>query len=415
MNEFQKTCPFITSEDIQEDLKPLKEYHNQRTQFMKESDGNFINLSIDPNLLPKTGSIFESLEKIQNSSSILSPLQYYRQILNLKVQDQQDLHLKSQEISSQNLAETSQKLLDLQELIKNRQSLIKKLLLSQKTQLNTEEEIEKLKLRLQILKKDSILSQISLLQDEIKENKETNTNNQEYSNEKKALIEMIEKVEKEKLKFKTKSSEIIKEKTRFKEELSKKIKNFKIESSRLEAENEEISQEIKKKDSIEERENENEGVVDRIWESKDYINFFQEIQDIKLQIADFKELQRNCISERCGLLEPFYQINLAYDMKKNENVEMELEKSNSEWMSLFNQKEEKVLKTTEKVSDIIKRVTVLASQVSGDYIIKIKSESHELLNSYKNLLNECKNTELMMKNLDFKDKLLDTFRKENEL
>ena len=413
MNEFQKTCPFITSEDVQDDLKSLKEYHNQRTQFLKESDDNFITLSIDPKLLPRTGSIFESLEKVQNSSSILSPLQYYRQILNLKVQDQQDLHLKSQEISSHNLLETSQKLLDLQDLIKNRQSLIQKLLLSQKAQLHTEEEIEKLKLRVQTLKKDSIISQVSLLQDEIKQGKEMTTNDQEYLNEKKALIEMIEKVEKEKIRFKDKSTEALAEKVRFKEELNKNIQKFKIESLRLEVENEEISQVIKKRDSAEERDN--DGVVDKIWESKDYINFFQEIEDIKLQIAEFKELQRNCISERCGLLEPYYQINLAYDMKKNESIEMEIEKSNCDWYSLFNEKEEKVMKTTEKVSNIVKRVMVLAGQVTGECINRIKSESHELLNFYKDLLNECKNTELMMKNLDFKDKLLDTFRKENEL
>jgi hypothetical protein len=414
MNKSYKSCPFSqSSKKDSERTEDISDYFTQRITFPLENDENSLKVSIpsfntQKSLINIRSQLFETLKKINQSSSALSTLDYYRVKIKEKVQDQQLLYKMSEDVTVQNLSETEQKLKDLQEKLELRKSLVLKILQKQENQIKVQDEIGELKIKIQQKKKEIIENKAILLLDQVKS---TRIDRESYPED--AIIrENTLNCDREILEIVGKYEKTLQEKNKFKDELNQNATSLREQKEKLINENKKLLEALKKPKITEKIHQQSEWINQ---DSKFYINFQEEIEEIKTQIQEFKELQRFCINERCNLLEPFSQLNKYHELKKQDLLENELNQISQNFSEIFQKKEEKLIKTSEKISKVLKFFTSQLKEKTLQKAEDLQSQLKFLVSSYKDLLNECKSTELLIKSLDIKDKRLDSFKIENNL
>lgn len=404
-----KLCPYLERTSTESNRPELlQEYYDQRTIFTINSSDNYIRIGIPEIKLKDSNS---KLELIQLSSTIpellssASRLQYFRLKLLEKIQCQEELHEKCDNISNEYSIETKQKLMALQETLNKRKSFLQKVVQEKNQQKKIEEEIDELNLSIQDEKNKLVCWKAKHLQSELIDGKIDMEGFNKGLEEVRRNIEGIEKLdEKDKSDFEEKVSE----KNRVLVDIEKKINELtKRKSEKLE-ENKGVLEDLERNKQFR-PETEDKFSVNK----KSYINYFDEIRELQSQITEYKSLQQSYIADQHSLLEPLKYLETQYIQKSQQFLASDLDSMIKISLISLKSLQDSVKSSSLQLSTSFKSFSNTLQSASSKSESTFKSTQKTLLSTLKTLLLNTQKSELLLKTLDVQDRALDSFKHEN--
>lgn len=407
-----KKCPYLEG-CCGSSHKPelLQEYYNQRTNFHSAANENLLQIKI-PNTLLQDSAINSELSRLSSvipeSFKQASSLQFFRHKLLEKIQCQEELHEKCKNISYDYSAETNKQVLNLKETLQKRKNLLKKLAAEKFQQKKVEDEIDALNLSLQNERKNLICWKIKSLQSELKDAKVDESEFKENLNEIERLKGRIERAEQENLKIKEEFGCKMEKKIRFLKEIVGKREKLVEENKSKAKEKKTLLDEIGNYWRDKE-ENEERLSVD----SKHYVNYFEEIQDLQSQIDEYKTLQHSYIADRYSLLEPLKFIENQHLHKSHQLLLSDLDQACSTSSQQLISLDQSLKFSSQQLSSNLSSLSQKLETINSDSISSFKSHYKSITSAYKSLHLNVQKTEILLKTLDAADKALDSFKAEN--